>query len=291
MKRVGSALFISFALLNVANVAQAGAQLFSPAFGEPLILAAAPKRGLDIPGEEPPASTYPVDSGAASSPSRPPGAASNAPASNAVPANQWDLYNQVDAVQGEIQKLRGLIEDQRYQIDQLKAKVSELEAKVSAGPAPSQAKPADAPSSSETPSTAADLSLNAGLSPDQEKEEYAKATSFMQKRQYDKAISTLEALLKSTPNGQYTANSHYWLGEGYLALSKPNLESAKKNFETVISKFSDSPKVPGSLFKLGKVYDMMGQPDKAKQYLGKAAKNYPNDPAGKAAADYLKTLK
>lgn len=283
MKRVGLALIFSTALVDISHAAAAQAQLFSPALGEPLILAAAPKRGLDIPGEEPPVATYPVDSNATtSSPSHPPGAASNAPGSA---GSQWDLYNQVDAVQGEIQKLRGLVEEQRFQIEQLKTKVTELEAKVSSATA---AKPATE-SSGET--AAASQPESAGLTPDQERDEYSKATAFMQKRQYDKAISTLEALLKSAPNGQYAANAHYWLGEGYLALAKPNLESAKKNFETVVSKFSDSPKVPGSLFKLGKVYDMMGQPDKAKQYLGKAAKNYPNDPSGKAAADYLKTLK
>jgi len=279
MKRVGLALFLGVALVDSSLAAADQAGLFSPVEGEPLILAASPKRGLDIPGEEPPVATYPVDS---NTPSQPPGAASNAPTSG----SQWDLYNQVDAVQGEIQKLRGLIEEQRFQIDQLKSKVTELEGKVSAAGA---AKPAE--SGAEGAASSEGQASESGLSPEQEREEYSKATAFMQKRQYDKAIATLESLLKSAPNGQYAANAHYWLGEGYLALSKPNLESAKKNFEIVVNKFSDSPKVPGSLFKLGKVHDMMGQPDKAKQFLSKAAKSYPNDPSGKAAAEYLKTLK
>ena len=47
----------------------------------------------------------------------------------------------------------------------------------------------------------------------------------MQGRQFEKAITSFNQFLQQYPDGQYAANAHYWLGELYLVLDPPDLES------------------------------------------------------------------
>ena len=75
----------------------------------------------------------------------------------------------------------------------------------------------------------------------EEQQIYQTAYNFIKAKQYNEAVNALQDMLKKYPSGQFAANAHYWLGELYGLLNKPDL--ALKEFTAVIKTFPDSPRV------------------------------------------------
>ena len=63
-----------------------------------------------------------------------------------------------------------------------------------------------------------------------EAEAYRAAYALVQGRQFEQAIPAFKQFLQRYPDGQYAANAHYWLGELYLVVDPPDLESARQSF-------------------------------------------------------------
>jgi len=85
-------------------------------------------------------------------------------------------------------------------------------------------------------------------------------------------------------------NAWYWLGELYLALPAPELERARQAFVQGIQNWPDNRKVPDAKYKLGVVYDRLGEPEEARTYLDRVLTDHPGTPAARLASSYLDRL-
>ncbi len=197
-----------------------------------------------------------------------------------------ESYNQIQSLQQEISELRALVEEQGHQISRLKQlqldNYVDLDRRVSLVSGNSSAKEQNNDVSIDS-ATAADAQPPAdnGLS---EADEYKAAYDLLRQRQVDQSLVAFKDYLKKYPNGEFSANSCYWLGEIFLL--KNQLPQARDWFAKLLQDFPESNKVPDATFKLGKVYHLMGDKKRAKPLLDTAATGLGD--AARLAKQYLK---
>ncbi|MBT4010912.1 MAG: tol-pal system protein YbgF, partial [Planctomycetaceae bacterium] len=121
-----------------------------------------------------------------------------------------------------------------------------------------------------------------------EKSLYDSALKHIRARQYDLAIDGLTDVIKQFPDGTYTPNAYYWLGEVQAAKTPPDYEKARQALVQVINGFPDHSKVPDAAFKLGKIYHIMGDCQRGKDLLTQVASDYSDKTAGKLAQSYIR---
>ena len=197
-----------------------------------------------------------------------------------------DQY-QLQLLQQEVMTLRGLIEELRYELDRTKKtqddRYLELDArmqqvlKASVRPEPP---PVDLVNNKPRENLE-DQELD-------EKTLYDMALQLIRNRQYDLAITQLESVIASFPEGDYAANSYYWLGEVYAAKPSPDYERARQALAQVITFFPNHRKVPDAAFKLGKVYHLLGDCARATEILGQVVAQHDGKSVARLADTYLR---
>ncbi len=200
-----------------------------------------------------------------------------------------DLYYQLQVLQAELRDLRGELEEQKYLLQTLERehqdRYVELDKRLS--------------SLNEDPlaqfSQTGDPSSRAGIVKDyptaskgSERDQYGMAIDLMRERKFQEAISSFQALIETFPNGRYTANCFYWLGELFVATGDKEL--GRQNFMQVINLYPDNQKVPDALYKLGRIYIDLGDMDIGQRYLSRVMENHPESSAAKLAVSYSESL-
>ena len=190
-------------------------------------------------------------------------------------------------LQQDLKDLRGTIEEQSYLIKRLersqKEQYLDLDNRLvqlgGADPESRAAQTEDKESIEE-----ATTLLNEVPEFDNEREAYQYAFDLMRNRQYQESLAGFEEIIVAFPNGQYTPNAYYWIGELYLA--QGDNEKSRQSFIQVISLYPDHQKVPDAMYKLGVVYFALGDNQSALRYLGQVQQEYPNSSAAGLAARY-----
>ncbi|MBW2511758.1 MAG: tol-pal system protein YbgF, partial [Deltaproteobacteria bacterium] len=91
----------------------------------------------------------------------------------------------------------------------------------------------------------------------------------------------MEAFLKRYPEHDLAVNDAYWIGETYYA--EKNYEQAILQFEEIIQKYGDHPKVASAMLKQALAFESTGDQATAKLLLQRVIERYPlSDEAGKA---------
>lgn len=210
--------------------------------------------------------------------------------SSAVPAPAGDaseqrrlaeLFYQLQVLRQEVQDLRGLVEEQSYQLNRLAKDQQEqyldLDRRVAAlraqAPEPTLAETSPPPGGP----------VPGGV-PGSERDAYTAAFNQMKNRQFDEAVASFNALVTDYPNGQFTPNAFYWLGELHLAQAED--EMARESFSQVINLYPDHQKAPDALYKLGIVHHRLGDTANALQYLERVTAEYPQSSAAGLARTY-----
>ena len=116
--------------------------------------------------------------------------------------------------------------------------------------------------------------------------EYQKAFNLLKQAQYDQAITAFDNFLRKYPNGQYSANAQYWMGEANYVTRRFN--EAITEYGKLVTNYPDSKQVSNGLLKIGYCYYELGKPDDAKKVLEDLIKRYPATPAARDAEDRLK---
>ena len=198
-----------------------------------------------------------------------------------------ELFYRIQVLQQDLKDLRGTIEEQSYLIKRLersqKEQYLDLDNRlVQLGGADlgSRAAQTEDKESSEEATTL----LNEIPEFDNEREAYQYAFDLMRNRQYQESLAGFEEIIVAFPNGQYTPNAFYWIGELYLA--QGDNEKSRQSFIQVISLYPDHQKVPDAMYKLGVVYFALGDNQSALRYLGQVQQEYPNSSAAGLAARY-----
>ena len=198
-----------------------------------------------------------------------------------------ELFYRIQVLQQDLKDLRGTIEEQSYLIKRLersqKEQYLDLDNRlVQLGGADLESRAAQ--TEDKESSEEATTLLNEGPEFDNEREAYQYAFDLMRNRQYQESLAGFEEIIVAFPNGQYTPNAFYWIGELYLA--QGDNEKSRQSFIQVISLYPDHQKVPDAMYKLGVVYFALGDNQSALRYLGQVQQEYPNSSAAGLAARY-----
>ncbi len=169
-----------------------------------------------------------------------------APAPTAPTNPQAEMFYQMQMLQQEVQELRGLVEEQAYELKRLKQQ--RLDDYLDLDRRLSGLSGAKAPQASDRQPAASGDAAPAG-----------------------KPVAALEGDAQSYRTA--------------YDLLKNDLEAARQSFTTLLDGFADHRKVPDAKFKLGKVYDLMGDKEKARALLEEVAAS--NADASRLAKNYL----
>ena len=200
-----------------------------------------------------------------------------------------ELFYQLQIMQQEVQELRGLMEEQTYQLNRLardqKQQYIDLDRRVAAL---RNNAPTPVVSTSPRSTTEPELGTRAPTASGTEREAYTSAFNLMKNRQFDESADAFNQMIADYPNGQYTPNAFYWLGELYLAGT--DAEMARQSFAQVVNLYPDHQKVPDALYKLGVVYHRLGDDSRSLEYLNRVQADYPATSAAGLATTYASEL-
>jgi len=215
------------------------------------------------------------------------------------------LFYQLQVLQQEVQELRGLVEEQAYQLNRLArdqqeqyidldgriASMGSGQSRPTSGSSTTSTDASTTPRASTTGSgfSSGGTSTLASRGSESERDVYTRAFDLMKARQFEESAAAFNQLIAEYPNGQYTPNAFYWLGELYLA--QTDTEQARQSFAQVLNLYPDHPKVPDTLYKLGVVYHRLGDNQRAIGYFEQVGREYPNSSAAGLATRYMAELK
>ena len=199
--------------------------------------------------------------------------------------NFGELLYQIQLLQQEVMTLRGQVEEQGYQLRQLKEQSLEryvdLDRRLSAGGVAVAGGGSEQGSNTSSGTSIAELPGEA----DANRAAYSEVRS----QRFSEATMAFRQFLQDYPDGRYAPNAHYWLGELYLVMTPPDLESSRQAFTLLLDQYPDNSKVPDAMYKLGKVYFQKGNPEKAREYFERVIRDYgsSNSSAVKLARDFI----
>lgn len=197
------------------------------------------------------------------------------------------LFEQLQALQAEVMMLRGLVETQAKALQRMETaardryidldrRVARLSGLAPATPAAPSAPVAEMATAQGPVAVAGD-----------EREAYEAAFALTRDKRFAEAIPAFKAFIEAFPAGTYVPNAWYWLGELYLALANPDLESSRQAFVQVVNLWPEHPKVPDALYKLGVVYDQLGVSSDATRYFQRVLSEHPDSAAARLTQSYL----
>lgn len=203
------------------------------------------------------------------------------------------LLDKIHGLQQEIQELRGQLEVQTHQLKQLEqqqlAFYKDLDARLgNEGNKVVKNEPATTLNLDERNKPTPAPAVVAHGNPADEQIGYLAAYELVKNKRYDEALVAMQKFVAQHPQGGYTANAHYWLGELYLI--KKNHPDAIMHFEIVLKQFPSSNKTAASSLKLGYALAASGKRQEAIQRLQLVVKNYPDTTTAKLASAKLESL-
>ena len=207
------------------------------------------------------------------------------------PAPLGQLFHRLQVLQQEVQELRGQVEEQQHRIERLtrqqQQQYLDLDQRLLAlrGQGQGQAPAATAPGSRGASTAAASRPTPpaTGSAPP-ERQAYAAAFNLMQETKFEESVAAFNRLIEDYPNGQYTPNAFYWLGELHLAMDE--VETARQSFVQVLTLYPEHGKVPDALYKLGVVHHRLNDNERALQYLNRVIAEHPDSTAAGLARTY-----
>lgn len=201
------------------------------------------------------------------------------------------LFYQIQVLQQEVQALRGMVEEQSYRLERLSRDQQEQYLDLDRRMQALRDGSGRAPIASSAGAASATPSANpsaGGAAPGSEREAYSAAFDLMKQRQFDASAQAFQALIADYPNGAYTPNAFYWLGELHLARDED--EAARQAFAQVVNLYPDHQKVPDALYKLGVTHHRLGDVARAREYLNRVRSEFPRSSAAGLAQTYLAEL-
>ncbi len=221
------------------------------------------------------------------------------------------LLDKVQGLQQEIQELRGQLEIQAHDLKLLQQQqvtfYKDLDARLRHEPLKASQNETSTDLSLSAPPPAESLSPNTGATqikpiagpgintptatrnnPADEQISYLAAYELVKNKRFDAALVAMQTFVTQYPQGGYTANAQYWLGELYMV--KKNYPEAMQHFNTVLKQFPSSSKTAASTLKIGYALAASGKKQEAIQQLQQVIKNYPDTQTAKLAKTKLESL-
>lgn len=216
------------------------------------------------------------------------------------------LLDKLKSVQQELQELRGQLEVQAYHLKKLEQQqltfYKDIDSRLGGHPPPqtsqtvpeatNQSLTIDSPKKPAASSfyrTAPKNNVSTNhKNPAEAQISYLAAYDLLKSKHFDEALEAMQAFVKNYPQGGYTANAHYWLGELYMV--KKEYGNAIGHFEIVLNQFPSSSKRAASLLKIGYALAASGHEIEAMQRLQEVIRHYPDTPTAELALAKLKSI-
>jgi tol-pal system protein YbgF len=112
-----------------------------------------------------------------------------------------------------------------------------------------------------------------------EKSRYNRALSMVKGRRYAQAAEAFQSFLSDYPNGKYSPNARYWLGETYYA--RGDFSSALAEFQRGARDFPGHAKAPDCLLKAAYSQSKLGDGPGAMESLRALLEYYPGSRSAK----------
>ena len=198
------------------------------------------------------------------------------------------LMQQLQMQEEEVAALRGQIEELRQQLRTMQQaerdRFLDLDTRINALAATATSAAA-ASEATEMPDQ------SKASNPDADRAAYAAAKDKLVSGDTQAAAVAFEKYLTDYPKGQFASYSHFWLGEIYRAMEKPQPDNAMKHFSAVVEKYPDSAKVSSAMYKLAVLEYESGDQTRAKVTLNKLIKQFPGSSEASLAKSMLEQLK
>ncbi|WP_312057575.1 cell division protein CpoB [Pantoea brenneri] len=213
--------------------------------------------------------------------------------SNAQAQLMQQLQQQMSDNQRDIDALRGQIQQNTYQLNQVVERQKQLYQQIdslsssSGQPAASSDASADAGAAAGAGAAATTGSAPAQTG-DANSDYNAAVALILEKKQYDQAITALQAWVKRYPDSTYQPNANYWLGQ--LNYNKGKKDDAAYYYATVVKNYPKSPKAAEALLKVGVIMQEKNDTAKAKAVYQQVIKLYPNTDSAKQAQKRLASM-
>lgn len=205
------------------------------------------------------------------------------------------MYYEFQIVQDEVRRLYGVVEELNHRVERLEREQREryieldqrlLELRSGPGKVAEGNGDADSPSASPAVPVTEREAYNLAI----ELVNAARPLPLSERQpRYRRALGLFRDVVKDFPNGEFTANAFYWMGEMHLAMGDP--ENARAMFTQVDLLYDDHPKVPDALYKLGEVYNVLGDTESAREHLNRVIGDYPASTAAGLAQKLLPELR
>jgi tol-pal system protein YbgF len=210
-----------------------------------------------------------------------------------------DMLSKMDALQNETQALRSQVEELNHELENQKQRQRDLyldvDRRLREVETGAQTSAAAAPSAPRTPmavigpGVTATAAVQAPGDPAKERELYQQAFNDLKDGRYDQAISQFRSFLASYPNGEYSGNAQYWIGEAnYVTRRFPE---AEQEFRKVLEHYPSSSKSSDAGLKLGYTYYELGNWQAASKVLGDVVTKFPNSTAARLADTRLQKMR
>lgn len=118
---------------------------------------------------------------------------------------------------------------------------------------------------------------------------YKEAYNAFREGRIGEAKEAFKGFLKAYPEGEYSDNAQYWLGESYFA--EKDYENAILTFEDLIKKYPKSDKVPGAILKQGYAFYELGDNSTGKLLMERVIERFPKSEEAPLAKKRLKEEK
>lgn len=216
--------------------------------------------------------------------------------SNAQAQLMQQLQQQMSDNQRDIDALRGQIQQNSYQLNQVVERQKQLYQQIDSLSSASSSGGQQAAGSDAAADTGAAATAGAAASTESAPAQTGDANSdynaavalILEKKQYDQAISSLQAWVKRYPDSTYQPNANYWLGQ--LNYNKGKKDDAAYYYATVVKNYPKSPKAAEALLKVGVIMQEKKDTAKAKAVFQQVIKLYPDTESAKQAQKRLASL-
>ena len=216
--------------------------------------------------------------------------------SNAQAQLMQQLQQQMSDNQRDIDALRGQIQQNSYQLNQVVERQKQLYQQIDSLSSAGSSGGQQAAGSDAAADTGAAATAGAAASTESAPAQTGDANSdynaavalILEKKQYDQAISALQAWVKRYPDSTYQPNANYWLGQ--LNYNKGKKDDAAYYYATVVKNYPKSPKAAEALLKVGVIMQEKKDTAKAKAVFQQVIKLYPDSESAKQAQKRLSGL-
>jgi tol-pal system protein YbgF len=191
---------------------------------------------------------------------------------------QSTMSMQLIELQKEVKELRGIIEEHDYKLKQIQDRQRDLyrdiENRLSAIPqGTSPAIQSSTPAvTTQTKPPVTSLPTQQAAPAADERSEFEAAFTQVRNREYTQAIKSFESFLSKYPNGAYSDNARFWIGQVYFAQGK--YDESEKEFKKLRSDYPNSSKLSAAILKLAEIKVQQKKWEEAKALYNEVVANH-----------------